>query len=452
MPHKVRTPSLISGFLLAAYAVLSACSQQEESVDTSSQVLATVAGETITERDFSAALQRLGGDSQTLTLDEWRQQFQILIDTHLLLATARERGLGEQPSVQQAVAIWERNQLINQLLQREMAAELSWSEEELNAFYSETGAGSEIRLQRLDIKERDQALTLLKKLRAGSSFNQIAQEIGVRPLSTDWLNLLMVDARYAPLFLLDEGAVELIEAEGRYLLVQIAAKREVPLEQRRQLAEQNIKRRKEQAANIAYLARLAERYAVQIDTAALTQVMAGRGASNLRLLKSNIGEWTQSEYLQAMSRLQQEDAIEATSIAELGFRVTRAYVANLLLGEEARRQGLYEELVANKEKVQQQKMLEALWEIEIYPQISVSEDELRAFYEQNKERYAALANNAQALTNQVTRDLREAKAAPVFDRYINDLRQKSAAQIQVEEEHFQEFVARQRQSATPVDL
>ena len=368
----MRTPSLISGFLLAAYAVLSACSQQEESVDTSSQVLATVAGETITERDFSAALQRLGGDSQTLTLDEWRQQFQILIDTHLLLATARERGLGEQPSVQQAVAIWERNQLINQLLQREMAAELSWSEEELNAFYSETGAGSEIRLQRLDIKERDQALTLLKKLRAGSSFNQIAQEIGVRPLSTDWLNLLMVDARYAPLFLLDEGAVELIEAEGRYLLVQIAAKREVPLEQRRQLAEQNIKRRKEQAANIAYLARLAERYAVQIDTAALTQVMAGRGASNLRLLKSNIGEWTQSEYLQAMSRLQQEDAIEATSIAELGFRVTRAYVANLLLGEEARRQGLYEELVANKEKVQQQKMLEALWEIEIYPQISVS--------------------------------------------------------------------------------
>ena len=333
-----------------------------------------------------------------------------------------------------------------------MAAELSWSEEELNAFYSETGAGSEIRLQRLDIKERDQALTLLKKLRAGSSFNQIAQEIGVRPLSTDWLNLLMVDARYAPLFLLDEGAVELIEAEGRYLLVQIAAKREVPLEQRRQLAEQNIKRRKEQAANIAYLARLAERYAVQIDTAALAQVMAGRGASNLRLLKSNIGEWTQSEYLQAMSRLQQEDAIEATSIAELGFRVTRAYVANLLLGEEARRQGLYEELVANKEKVQQQKMLEALWEIEIYPQISVSEDELRAFYEQNKERYAALANNAQALTNQVTRDLREAKAAPVFDRYINDLRQKSAAQIQVEEEHFQEFVARQRQSATPVDL
>ena len=90
----MRTPSLISGFLLAAYAVLSACSQQEESVDTSSQVLATVAGETITERDFSAALQRLGGDSQTLTLDEWRQQFQILIDTHLLLATARERGLG----------------------------------------------------------------------------------------------------------------------------------------------------------------------------------------------------------------------------------------------------------------------------------------------------------------------------------------------------------------------
>ncbi len=437
---------------MATCTLLSACGQQQTDIDTSNQVLARVAGKDITERDFSAALQRLGNDSQALTLEEWRRQFQILIDTNLLLATARAGGLDEQSSVLQAVVIWERNQLVNQLLQREMAAELSWSEEELQAFYSETGAGSEIRLQRLDIEERDQALALLEKLHAGLSFNEAAQARGTRPLSTDWLNPLMVDARYAPLFLLDKDAVELVEAEGRYLLVQIAAKREVPLEERRELVERNLKRRKEQATNIAYLARLAERYAVQLDTAALAQVIAGKGAANLRLLKSSIGEWAQSDYLQAMSHLQQEDATQATSTAELGFRVTRAYVADLLLSEEARRQGLYEELVADKEKVLQQKMLEALWEKEIYPQVSVSEDELRAFYEQNKEHYAALANNAQALTIQVNRDLREAKAAPVFDQYINDLRQKSAAQIQIEEEHFREFVARQRQSATPVDL
>jgi len=440
--------------LLGTVALLGACAQQETETEanTGNAVLAKVGENIITEQDFTEALQRLVADTQTLTLEEWRQQFQILIDTNLLLVTARERGLNEQPFVRQAVASWERNWLVGQLLQREMAEELSWSEEELSAFYTETGSGSEIRLQRLDVEKRDQALALLEKLNAGDSFTEVAKASGKRPLGTDWLNPLMVDARYAPLFLLDEGAVELIEAEERYLLVQIAAKREVPLEQRRGLVEHNLKKRKEQAANITYLARLAERYAVQLDTAALAQVIAGKGTSNLRLLKSNLGEWTQSEYLQAMSHLQQEDAALAASTAELGFRVTRAYVANLLLGEEAGRQGLHEELAAAKEKILQQKTLEALWASDIYSQVSVNENELRAFYEQNKERYAALANDAQRLSNQVGRDLREAKAAPIFDQYINDLRQQSAAQIQVEEDNFREFVARQRQNATPVDL
>ena len=49
----------------------------------------------------------------------------------------------------------------------------------------------------------------------------------MRPMATDWLNPLMVDARYAPLFLLEKGTVELIEAEDRYLLVKVADKREV---------------------------------------------------------------------------------------------------------------------------------------------------------------------------------------------------------------------------------
>ena len=153
-----------------------------------------------------------------------------------------------------------------------------------------------------------------------------------------------------------------------------------------------------------------------------------------------------------MSHLQQGDAAQAASTAELGFRVTRAYVADLLLSEEARRQGLHEEMAAAKEKVLQQKTLEALWESDIYSQVSVDENELRAFYEQNKEHYAALANDAQKLNIQVGRDLREAKAAPIFDQYIDNLRQQSAAQVQIEEDNFREFVARQRQNATPVDL
>jgi hypothetical protein len=434
--------------LLVVGLLLSACAQQQTPA-VSEKVLARVGTTAITEADFEEALQRLGG-AAAQTLEEWRQQFQVLVDKHLLLAEARRRNLQTDVSVLRAVAAWERDKMIDELLRREMGEELTWDEAELETFFIETGAGREIRLQRFDIAEQKKALSILGELRSGASFAAVAQASGTRPQGTDWLNLLVVGPRYAPLFLLEEEAVELVQAEGRYLLVQVVAQRQVSLSERRELVAAALGRRKEQKANIAYLARLAERYEVQLDTAALAKAMSG--AQGQRLLKSSLGEWTSAEYAEALTRLEKPGAPPASSAAELGFRVTRAYIADRLLGEEAQRQGWREELAGDREKLLLQKMLELLWEREVYAQVRIDENDLRAFYEQNKGRYTALANNEQALQAQVARDLRDAKAAPVFDRYIENLRQQSAAQVLIEEENFRAFVARKRQDAAPVDM
>lgn len=438
--------ALLCGLLLCA------CAQEEAPSTPADPVLARVGEREITERDFSEVLQRLGSDAQALTLEQWRQQFQLVIDRELMMREARRRNLHEEASVQNAVRAWERNRLVSKLIELEMGDGLSWTEEELRSFYEETGAGSEIRLQRVDVEERQKALELLEKLRGGMDFGQLSSTYSMRPMATDWLNPLMVDARYAPLFLLDKGTVELIEAEGRYLLVQVADKRQVSLEQRRDLVERTLRRQRQQDANINFLARLAERHAVQIDTAALAQVLSGGASPGLRLLKSDAGEWTLAEYQQTIERLQQADSTPATTTTELGFRVTRAYVAENILAEEARGKGLYEELMEDREKVLQQKILESMWESDIYSQVRIEENELRAFYEQNRERYAPIANNAQTLSIQVGRDLREAKAAPIFEVFIENLRQQSADQVQMEEDNFREFVARQRQSTSPIDM
>jgi len=158
------------------------------------------------------------------------------------------------------------------------------------------------------------------------------------------------------------------------------------------------------------------------------------------------------QYQQSIKRLQQADSAPATTANELGFRITRAYVADQLLVEEARSRNLYEEMEEDRKKVLQQKILESMWESDIYSQVETDESDLRAFYEQNKARYASVAGNAQTLSVQVGRDLREAKAAPIFDEFIANLRQQSAAQIQIDENNFREFVARQRQSASPIDM
>ena len=97
-------------------------------------------------------------------------------------------------------------------------------------------------------------------------------------------------------------------------------------------------------------------------------------------------------------------------------------------------------------------MIEALWDREIFAKIQIDPTELSAFYEANKERYASLGKNSAALQNQVVQDLRDAKAAPLFDHYIEQLRQKHASIVSIEEELLGEFVSRRRQAASPVDL
>lgn len=431
---------------------MGACAQEETSPENAEPVLARVGEQTITESDFNEVLQRLGNSHQALTLEQWRQQFQLVIDRELMMREARRRNLHQDANVLSAVQAWERNRLVSTLIELEMGDELSWTEEELGTFYEEMGAGSEIRLQRIDVPLQAKALELLEALRGGTDFAQLAVANGFRPMATDWLNPLMVDARYAPLFLLEKDAIELVEMEDRYLLLKVADKRQVPLAQRRDLVEKTLSRQRQQEANINFLALLAERHAVQIDTSALAQVLSENGAPDLRLLKSNLGEWTLDEYQQSIKRLQQADSAPATTTTELGFRITRAYVADQLLIEEARNRGLYSELTEDREKVLQQKVLESMWESDIYSQVEIGESDLRAFYEQNKERYAAIAGNAQTLSVQVGRDLREAKAAPIFDVFIDNLRQQSADQVQIEEDNFREFVARQRQNTSPVDM
>ena len=97
-------------------------------------------------------------------------------------------------------------------------------------------------------------------------------------------------------------------------------------------------------------------------------------------------------------------------------------------------------------------MIEALSDREIFSQIQIDETELGAFYKAHKEHYDSLGDNNETIQNQVVQDLRDAKAAPLFDRYIEQLRQRHAAIVAVNDQLLGEFVSRRRQAESPVDL
>ncbi len=412
--------------------------------ESASVILARVGETEISERDFAAALAKLPASSEAQPLADWRRQFQTLIDKELLLLEAHAQGL--DAAVAAAMAAWERQERVEALLARAMGEQLTYTETELAEFFAESGAGREIRLRRLPVRERAAALAVLRKAQEGLDWAGEWSESG-------WLNALNAgDARTAALFLQDVGAVELIETDGQFLVVVVAAERSVSLADRRPLVEAALARHKKQQANLAYLEQLTNQYAVQLDTAALRQVAGGAARPAVRLVRSAAGDWSVGDYQQALARLGADAGAPPTDVSALGFKVTRAFVADQILPQEARQHGLAAELEPRRAKVRQQKLIQALWEREIYAHIELDAAQIRAFYEANAQRYARSGVLGRELQAQVVRDLRDARAVPLFDRYIAQLREKYAALVAVEEGRLGEFVSQRRQAANPVEL
>ena len=207
-----------------------------------------------------------------------------------------------------------------------------------------------------------------------------------------------------------------------------------------------------QEANLNLLAELAEKYEVQIDTTTAGLLLRGNVNNEQRLLTSSLGEGTVDQYILANKSLSNSNNLQGMSIRDLGFHITRVFIVDQVLIEEKQKLGMTESLDIDKQKFLKQKMLETLWQTDIYSQIIVENSELRAFYQKHKTRYSALSENMQALNNRLSNDIRESKAQPLFVSFIENLRSRSENLVKIQEDNFRDFVSRQRKKQVPVDL
>ena len=217
------------------FILLSSCYDNTAVKPINNSPLVHIGNETIGEKDFLLALEKLNDDVQSLTLSDWRQRLQVLIDNELMLIEAQRRELHEDDKVKAAVKGWERDRIISVLREKSNLGTLTPNTKQITTFFETTGAANEIKLQRIDVTDRYVAVSIIKKLNSGNDFADIAKKQNKRILTTDWLNPLMVDERYAPLFFLQKGDVELLEAEGRFIVAQITEQRIVSLEERRKI-------------------------------------------------------------------------------------------------------------------------------------------------------------------------------------------------------------------------
>ncbi len=99
------------------------------------------------------------------------------INTELLYQEALKQGLDKEGPVAARLAQVRRELLANEMLQREMTAKTSISEEEVRRYFTEHEAefNTEIKIAHILLASPDTAEAVLAKLRAGSDFAELAK-------------------------------------------------------------------------------------------------------------------------------------------------------------------------------------------------------------------------------------------------------------------------------------
>jgi hypothetical protein len=414
------TKPLRAGLSLACLLTVG-CNTAEKQ-EPQASVLATVAGHKITSADLDRVSARFGTDG-TSDREQWRKSLQLLIDKQLLLAEGRSLGLHESQSVLAAAEANHRRSLTEALLEKRYGHRLKFTEEQVRAWFDSTGAGNEIQVRRAVIRERTVALKALREATSGKALDELDVAGGevVSQGDLGWLSSLANrDPRLTPLFDREVGAVELIESEGLFFLMEVSDRREIPFAERSEVARSVLEGQRQAQVNMEYLEYLLAKYEVGVDTTAVQRLAAAVDASLLdprtRLVQSALGDWSLGEYLRTTDLLKEDatDDVRAGTSA-LGFRLTRAFVVDQLLPLEASEEGLTDSLATLRQAVVKRGTIEALWATSGFTPESASREPER------------------------------------FDEYLEQLRVRFADRVELNEEAYLAYVAGKRQSEAPVE-
>ncbi len=143
------------------------------------KVVATVAGQPITEADLAQALSDL--DQQFARLPEEQKRAAALsavIEIKLLAAEAKAKGFDKSAEFQRRMAFLEERALHSEVIENEVAAKIT--DEDIRKRYdaeiAATPAANEVRARHILVKTKEEADAIVKQLDGGANFEEIAKE------------------------------------------------------------------------------------------------------------------------------------------------------------------------------------------------------------------------------------------------------------------------------------
>lgn len=360
-------------------------------------VIARIGERQIDASDFGEAVRKVKGKDFSLGSLDYaakRGLLDALIAQQLLVVEGLRRRLDQEADIQRQVADLERQLLAKELYQREVEMKLSVTEEEIRRQYKEWGAGAEILIGHIQCDTQEDALDILQELKGGSNFAELARQRSLHTPSAMQggtmgyvRQSLVLPEFFAALWEWPIGELypQPIQTSLGYHITRVEGRRQRSVEEQREALMRAVERQKRTAAMQILLEQLGRDFGLQWHSETM-EAMARAGktlSGDLILCQWQGGHLSTADYLRRLTG-QKIIAPDAARIRQ----VAQRHVLEELAALEARRRGLDQdaELRRQIDNKRGRLLAERLFELEV-EEGGIEAEQLRAFYEQNKEKY-----------------------------------------------------------------
>ena len=397
--------TVLGRLLFIVSTVLMGCT-----VETGDRAVAQIGDQEITVDQLQKFIAGLPEYSKTehLGVEEARNHLNTMINIELLIMEAKAADLDESPEFRARLAGVRREKLVSTFQDRAIEVAEEVEESEVREYAERMGLTRAIRLADIMVPSRENALAVLRELKSGVSFGQVAEKWSINKKTSaqggDLGRYTTREHMVAPLqdklFSLALGEIsEPIKIGGSYSIFTVLADSTIELSPDRKLAIQmGLKKEKEQRARATLVAELKEKYHLELDRSGLAliveKVRGGTSSAleterNIVLYRYDGGEITAQDLAEAGRALKGNALAQLSDSSQVIAFAERHVVPNAMLVEAALRAGIDEEAETVEWLAEQAKqfLLRALRARVLRAKVTIAENELRQFYKAHAERY-----------------------------------------------------------------
>ncbi len=390
---------------LVLFAVFMGCT-----VEIGERVVAQIGDEEITVDQLRKFIDDLPeyAKAESTRVEEAKNHLNTMINIELLIMEAKAADLDESLEFRARREEVRREKLVRIFQDRALEVEEEVEESTVREYAEHMGLTRVIRLADIMVPSREDALAVLRELKNGVPFGQVAKKWSINKETSAQGGDLgryttrenMITPLQDKLFSLAVGEIsEPIKIGGRYSIFTVIADSTIELSPQRKLAlEMGLKKEKKQRAQSILVAELKEKYHLELDREGLALIVEKvRGGTsfaleterNIVLYRYDGGEITAQDLAEAGHALKGNALAQLSDSSQVIAFAERHVVPNAMLVEAALRAGIDEEAETIEwlEDQAKQFLLRALRARVLRAKVTIAENELRQFYEAHAARY-----------------------------------------------------------------